>query len=155
MEHIKSEEKINEKRVVRGFVVRGDECIWMTAGVIHFRKCDHDFDCSSCPFDQAMQKTTAAIGDQHRTRRALKWAEKLKERHPGTSRPCLHTLTGRIDAPKICTMGYECYHCPFDQSLDQEDLDQDMSVLPACYHHTGVHALAGIPPSTHMISPVI
>ena len=98
---------------------------WMKAGVVNFRKCDNDFDCNSCPFDKAMQKAMATIGDQNRSESATQWAEKLKKRYPGTTRPCRHTLTGRIDAPKICTMGYECYHCPFDQSLDNEDFVRD------------------------------
>ena len=47
-------------------------------------------------------------------------------RHPllyaaGRSRMCLHVLTGRVDAPKVCTRQFECYHCGFDQLLDEMD----------------------------------
>ena len=40
---------------------------------------------------------------------------------PGRSRMCLHVLTGRVDAPKVCTRQFECYHCGFDQLLDVMD----------------------------------
>ena len=39
----------------------------------------------------------------------------------GSSRTCLHVLAGRVDAPKICTRQFECYHCGFDQLLDDMD----------------------------------
>ena len=34
---------------------------------------------------------------------------------------CLHVLTGRISAPKICIFDFECYHCLFDQWLENID----------------------------------
>jgi len=40
----------------------------------------------------------------------------------GRSRVCLHVLTGRVDAPKICTREFECYHCGFDQLLDDMEI---------------------------------
>jgi len=39
--------------------------------------------------------------------------------------PCSHRLTGRTEAPKICIHNYACYHCPFDQMLDDMDLAPD------------------------------
>ena len=39
----------------------------------------------------------------------------------GFSRACLHVLTGRVDVPKVCTRQFECYHCAFDQLLDDMD----------------------------------
>ena len=32
-------------------------------------------------------------------------------------------MTGRIAYPKICVMNYECYHCEYDQWIDDVDLD--------------------------------
>ena len=40
---------------------------------------------------------------------------------PGCSKVCLHVLTGRVDVPKVCTRQFECYHCGFDQLLDEMD----------------------------------
>lgn len=39
----------------------------------------------------------------------------------GCSRSCRHVVSGRIQAPKICTRNDECYHCAFDQMLDALD----------------------------------
>ena len=54
------------------------------------------------------------------------WVEQLKQEYHGASRPCRHALTGRIDAPKICTMSYECHHCHYDQILDEMDFYQPL-----------------------------
>ena len=38
-------------RRIEGFEVLENECIWMKAGVINYRLCDHAYDCNNCPFD--------------------------------------------------------------------------------------------------------
>jgi hypothetical protein len=53
------------------------------------------------------------------------WVEHLQKTYHGSDRSCRHKLTGRIDAPKICTMNYECYHCAFDQMLDEMDIAEN------------------------------
>ncbi|MBW2029799.1 MAG: glycine cleavage system protein H [Deltaproteobacteria bacterium] len=115
--------KNQEKKRVVGFKVLENECIWMKAGVVNFRLCDNDYDCQSCPFDLGMRKAMGMSGGSERKNVSPAWVEKLKKQYRGASRPCRHALTGRIDAPKICTMNYECYHCPFDQMLDEFDFD--------------------------------
>jgi glycine cleavage system H lipoate-binding protein len=120
-----------ERKRVRGFQVVEDECIWMKAGIVNFRKCDNNFDCSTCPFDKGMQKAMAEIEARDETMAGTpQWVDSLRKTYAGNARPCRHALTGRIDAPKICTMSYECYHCPFDQSLDDVDFIED-SVTPS------------------------
>ena len=47
------------------------------------------------------------------------WVEHLKTRYNGSARPCRHAITGLINTPKICAFNYECYHCAFDQMLDE------------------------------------
>jgi glycine cleavage system H lipoate-binding protein len=96
----------------------------MKAGVVNFRLCDNDFDCQNCPFDLGMQKAMGIDLKTETEPRRPAWVEHLKKQYHGASRPCRHTLMGRIDAPKICTMNYECYHCSFDQMLDDLDLGQ-------------------------------
>jgi glycine cleavage system H lipoate-binding protein len=45
----------------RPMIPAGDlPCVWMTAGVISFRLCDRDFDCSRCPLDHALRNTEGA-----------------------------------------------------------------------------------------------
>ena len=96
----------------------------MKAGVINFRLCDNAYDCNNCPFDKAMQRAMESKHGSKDTSGRLDWMEALRREYTGASRPCRHTLTGRFDAPKICTYNYECYHCPFDQMLDEQDLMQ-------------------------------
>lgn len=104
-----------------GFQVIGDECIWMKAGVVNFRLCDNLYDCYNCRFDRAMRiamgkKTSGLEGTN------TGWAENMRRKYPPESRPCRHSLTGRTDAPKNCILNYECFHCGYDQWLDQWDM---------------------------------
>jgi glycine cleavage system H lipoate-binding protein len=138
----------SKKKRVMGFQVLEDECIWMKAGVINFRLCYNAYDCYTCPFDKGMQRAMRSgkkIGAQ---KEEHGWVEHLIATHPGSERPCRYALTGRIDAPKICPMNYECYHCAFDQMMDDLDFAQvsDASqytlasgykMADGYYYHTG------------------
>ena len=114
------------RKKVQGFKVLEDECIWMKAGVVNFRKCDNGFDCNGCPFDAAMRKAMGVEEGTPTDQAAPRWVAYLQRNYYGSSRPCRHYLTGRIDAPKLCTMNYECYHCAFDQMLDEMDLAREI-----------------------------
>jgi len=120
-----------KQKRVQGFQVLEDECIWMKAGVVNFRVCDNDYDCNSCPFDKGMRKAMGIDKEMQTEAAAPQWVTHLQKKYPGSSRPCRHALTGRIDAPKICTQNYECYHCSFDQMLDETDLVGEM--VPPTY----------------------
>lgn len=111
-----------KKRRVQGFQVLENECIWMKAGVVNFRLCDNAYDCNSCPFDHAMRKAMGISAGADSHREAPRWVEHLKRSYDGASRPCRHALTGRVDAPKLCVHNYECYHCAYDQMLDEMDM---------------------------------
>ena len=113
--------RVQKKRVM-GFQVLENECIWMKAGVVNFRLCDNDFDCQNCPFDLGMRKAMNLDTRAEANTDRPSWVQHLKKTYHGASRPCRHALMGRIEAPKICTMNYECYHCPFDQMLDDLEL---------------------------------
>lgn len=140
--------KLAAKKRVKGFDVLEDACIWMKAGVINFRTCDNNFDCSSCPFDKGMRKAMGIQESGDTESVAPKWVEHLQEKYFGSERPCRHVLTGRIDAPKICAMNYECYHCSFDQMLDDMDISEELDppryslasgykVAEGYYYHMG------------------
>ncbi len=134
--------KKGEKKRLVGFRVEEDECIWMKAGVVNFRLCDNVFDCYNCPFDAGMQ---LAMSPQDHAEIELKepgWVNYLKKHYHGPERPCRHALTGRIDAPKICPMNYECYHCAFDQMMDDFDLAQ-LSDSPYYYLASGYKMATG------------
>jgi len=143
----KTDRETSRRRIV-GFQVLEDECIWMKAGVVNFRKCDQAYDCSRCAFDRAMRRAMG-VGDQPETERiAPSWAQHLRENHNAASRPCRHALTGRVQAPKICVLDYECHHCAYDQMLDEIDLQRladppdyarvsGYRMARDCYYHKG------------------
>jgi len=47
----------------------------------------------------------------------------------GASRYCRLMLTGVVEAPKLCTLNYECCHCAFDQWLDDFESLLDKKVV--------------------------
>lgn len=98
---------------VKGFQVLENECIWMLSGVVNFRLCDKAYNCYDCAFDKAMAKAMGRSNDKK-----TDWADAIKKTFDGSSRPCRHVVTGRIDQPKICTNSYDCGRCQFDQMLD-------------------------------------
>ena len=112
-----------EKKRIQGFQVVEDECVWMKAGVVNFRLCDNAYDCYDCGFDKGMRKAMG-LKEPASTEKRPAWVQYLQERYHGASRPCRHALTGRISAPKVCPLNYECYHCTYDQMLDDMDLAQ-------------------------------
>jgi glycine cleavage system H lipoate-binding protein len=107
---------------VKGFQVVENECIWMKAGVINFKRCDSAYNCQSCAFDKAMRRAMAKDQKSAAGPTAADWDRQLRHRFSGADLPCRHYLTGRVEAPKICTLNYECYHCAYDQMLDDIDL---------------------------------
>jgi glycine cleavage system H lipoate-binding protein len=117
-------EKLTQKKRIVGFQILEDECIWMKAGVVNFRLCDNAYDCYNCPFDKGMQRTIGAGNKVASKKKEPGWVEHLKARYQGAERTCRYALTGRVDAPKICPMNYECYHCAYDQMMDDLDFAQ-------------------------------
>ena len=115
-----------KKRRVEGFQVVEDECIWMKAGVVNFRLCDNAYDCYSYGFDKGMRKAMNLDSRAADKREQPGWVRYLQKNFDGSSRPCRHALTGRVGAPKICAMNYECYHCAYDQMLDEIDLARSL-----------------------------
>ena len=37
---------------------RLDKCVWMASGVVTYKLCDFEYNCESCPFDQALREDT-------------------------------------------------------------------------------------------------
>lgn len=114
------------KQVV-GFNIMEDQCIWMKAGVVNYRICDSAFNCNTCAFNRAIRQAMQVDPAVPDRRAASRWVSYLIERYDGANRPCRHALTGRIAAPKICPHNYECYHCAFDQMLDEADMGGDLA----------------------------
>jgi glycine cleavage system H lipoate-binding protein len=101
-------------------------CIWMEAGVIDFKICNHNFDCPRCDFDRAMSETAAQNVAMRRTGQQLTgkkaniilWQEKMRE-HSGLQQKCRHMVTGRVPA-YFCGNNYLCHRCAFDQLLEDQ-----------------------------------
>ncbi len=111
-----------QKNTVKGFQVVENQCIWMKAGIVNFKLCDNVYDCRTCPFDKAMQKSINANRHPHYQEDGSELANILKTIYKWYPRPCRHVLTGRVKEEKACILNYECYHCAYDQMLDEQDL---------------------------------
>lgn len=139
---MKDQKDRSKKSRVMGFQVVEDECIWMKAGVVNFRLCDNAYDCYNCPFDKGMRKAMNLEDSEPEGQEKPGWVQYLQKNYHGASRPCRHALTGRVNAPKICTMNYECYHCPYDQMLDEMDLARTLNA-PAYQLVSGIKIADG------------
>ena len=109
------------------------KCVWMEAGVVSYKLCDNNFDCSTCVYDQGMQLKVArqkeaaqlvsveASSDKF----TETWVEKMMQL-PASRRKCRYMITGEVPR-KTCPNAYECGNCSFDQMM-QERLQAE--VLP-------------------------
>ncbi len=84
-------------------------CIWMQAGVVEFKNCNNFYDCTTCKYDQGMDKKVE-MGKQ------ISWQDAMRARQ-GLDRICRHSLTQRI-AKRQCAYDYECATCDFDQFFE-------------------------------------
>ena len=85
-------------------------CLWMQAGIVEFKNCNNFYDCTTCKYDQGMQK-------QVEKGKHLSWQAAMRRR-PGLERVCRHTLTHRIEK-RVCAYNYECSTCDFDQFFEE------------------------------------
>jgi len=134
------------------------KCVWMEAGVVSYKLCDNNYDCSTCLYDQAMQAKVA----QHKENLVIApveapsdkftetWVDKMMQL-PASKRKCRYMITGEVQR-KICPNAYECGACAFDQMmqdrLQAESLPvqnrshvQGFEVAEDFYYHEG-HAWA-------------
>lgn len=131
----KRQTALHKKHVV-GFTILEHRCLWMKVGVVNYRICDNAFNCHVCAFNKAMRKAMNIDPAVDSKKVAPQWVDYLIARYDGANRPCRHALTGRISAPKICANNYECYHCAFDQMLDESELAAELQT-PVCREVAG------------------
>ncbi len=84
-------------------------CVWMGAGALPFKNCNHHADCPTCSFDHGMQAKVNK-GTQ------MSWQTTMRLQ-PGLQRTCRHSLTGRIGL-RACAYDFNCARCDFDQLLE-------------------------------------
>jgi len=101
------------------------KCVWMEAGVVSYKLCDHNFDCSTCVYDHGMHdrvarykekvaiQPVAAIPDKF----TETWVDKMMQL-PANRRKCRYMITGEV-GHKICPNAYECGTCSYDQMMQE------------------------------------
>jgi len=115
-----------EKRESMKIVPPGKKkCIWMEAGVVSYKLCDNNYDCSTCVYDQGMQLKVARQKEAAQLSRletspdnfTKTWVETMMQLS-ASQRKCRYMITGEIDR-KICPNAYECGNCSFDQMMQE------------------------------------
>lgn len=105
------------------------KCIWMDAGVVGYKLCPIEFNCSDCDFDKALRlkiaKTRSKPGPAAPTNKPpldKDWIEKFRNL-PASQRKCRYMLQGQVSY-KLCANNFQCGRCSYDQMM------QD-SLIPA------------------------
>ena len=110
------------------------KCVWMEAGVVSYKLCDNNYDCSTCVYDQGMQLKVArqkeaaqlATVEASKDKFTETWVEKMMQL-PASQRKCRYMITGEIGR-KICPNAYECGNCSFDQMMQERLLAETLPV---------------------------
>ncbi|MCF8030332.1 MAG: hypothetical protein K9K39_05505 [Desulfohalobiaceae bacterium] len=109
-------------------------CLWMQAGVVKFKTCNNFYDCTTCKYDQGMQKK---VGEGKQT----SWQEAMR-RKPELERTCRHTLTQRI-GHRLCAYDYQCSSCDFDQYFEDYLAPQTPGLPPEIHQIRGFDVPVG------------
>ena len=118
------------------------KCIWMEAGVVSYKLCDNNYDCSTCVYDHTMevkvarQKETTMLKQLEATPEKFNetWVERMMQL-PASRRKCRYMITGEVSR-KICPNAYECGNCSFDQMM-QERVQSEALPVRATTHVGG------------------
>ena len=101
------------------------KCVWMEAGVVSYKLCDHNFDCSTCVYDHGMHDRVARYKEKIATQPVdatpdkftETWVDKMMQL-PANRRKCRYMITGEV-GHKLCPNAYECGTCSFDQMMQE------------------------------------
>jgi len=91
------------------------ECLWMKLGMISYRICTRDYECTTCEFDQQIQERMASGEESPEITAAM---ERLKGL-PGNQRLCRYVLRGDV-SHRLCARLYQCAICEFGQMMQDE-----------------------------------
>ena len=130
------------------------KCVWMEAGVVSYKLCDHNYDCSTCVYDHGMQVKVARRKEEVATQPIAAapdqftgtWVEKMMQL-PANRRKCRYMITGEVGR-KICPNAYECGTCSFDQMMQERmqaevlpvyarSLESGFEIAEDFYYHEG------------------
>jgi glycine cleavage system H lipoate-binding protein len=147
---------ISEKQSLKVVPPDKKPCIWMEAGVVSYKLCYNNYDCTTCDYDHAMQQKVAqqraaavqpmVIAEAGKEKFSQTWVENMM-RLPASKRKCRYMLTGEVER-KICPNAYECGNCAFDQMMQDRMQSQTLPVAnlgeasgfkwaPDFYYHEG------------------
>lgn len=130
------------------------KCVWMESGVVSYKLCDNNFDCPTCPYDQAMQRKVQKgrerieFGLEEQGARILSesWVTQMMKL-PASQRKCRYMITGEVER-KICPSAYECGTCSFDKMMQArlqseslpsliKELKGGIKIAADSYYHRG------------------
>jgi glycine cleavage system H lipoate-binding protein len=97
----------------------------MEAGVVSYKLCDHNFDCSTCVYDHGMHDRVARYKEKIAIQPVAAtpdkftetWVDKMMQ-FPANRRKCRYMITGEV-GHKLCPNAYECGTCSFDQIMQE------------------------------------
>ncbi len=95
---------------LRFLPVEGNQCLWMKTGMVEFKTCENEYDCTSCAFDKGIGEKLA--------QKSTSWGEVMRQPH--LHKECRHMLTGLVIF-HLCSHNYECKVCAYDQHLYEYD----------------------------------
>ena len=95
---------------------RPKECLWMKMGLVSYRLCTRDYDCTTCEYDQQMQEQMAK-GEAPEIEEAIERRKAL----PGSQRLCRYALKGDVSY-RLCSRLYQCATCEFGQAMEDAQL---------------------------------
>lgn len=104
------------------------KCRWMEIGIISYKLCTRNYECSSCPLEQALLEDKQASIYSMPAKAPAWFTAEHRERFlslPPESRRCRHMLTGEVSF-RLCDNSFRCSSCEFHQSL----LDRTSAEFP-------------------------
>lgn len=101
------------------------QCLWMKMGMVSYRICTRDYECTTCEFDQMMQEQMARGEESPEIAEAI---ERLKAL-PGNQRLCRYALKGDV-SHRLCARLYQCATCEFGQMM-QDEMERKQAKLAA------------------------
>ncbi len=97
-------------------------CVWMEAGVIDYKICNHNYDCVTCEFDRALTEAArrnlalqrAGTGPRRKESMVIPGQEQIPQRG-GVDQKAQRRLP-----PRYCGTKSVCQRCSFDQLLAEQ-----------------------------------
>jgi len=95
------------------------KCRWMEIGIVSYKLCTRNYECSSCPLEQALVEDRQGAMYSMPAKAPEWFTEAHREKFlslPPESRKCRHMLTGEVSF-RLCDNSFRCSACEFHQSL--------------------------------------